>query len=77
MEDFEKKAVKKIIEKINNEISKLEEKHAENVNFVETANKTPDKLEIIEWALSAKENKSLLEELRATKSYFEKKYLKE
>lgn len=76
MEDFEKIVAKKFIEKIDSEISKLEEKNAENVNFVETANKTPEKLEIIEWALSAKENKSLLDELRAIKSYFENKYIK-
>lgn len=76
MEDFEKEVAKKIIKKIDNEISKLEGIHKQNVEFVETANKTPEKLEIIEWALSAKENKSLLEELRAIKRYFEKRYLK-
>ena len=77
MENFEKIVVQKIIEKIDSEISKLEENHSENVKFIPTANKTPEKLEIIEWALSAKENKSLLDELRATKRYFENKYLKE
>lgn len=75
MEDFEKEAAKKIIKKINDEILKLEEIHNKDKKFVETANKTPEKPEIIEWALSARENKTLLEELKATKSYLEYKYL--